>query len=148
MNTTEVDEPMKQADAATVDEFEEQMWDMAASLGRNVVLPKENELFINVNGWGPYETFRNNIEILKKICPLEWKIEQSPSGHLAHFHVTITIKRKVSDPFERIMLQALLGSDLAGEIMNYKAAVAGAKNPVCFFEMPQAEEQLNVFEHP
>jgi hypothetical protein len=46
----------------------------------------------------------------------------------------VKLSRPVKDHHERILLQCLLGSDLAREVLSWREANAGVRNPTVFFE--------------
>jgi hypothetical protein len=60
----------------------------------------------------------------------------SPSGEPGHAHVVVTLERPVRDMRERIMLQALLGSDPMRELLSWRRLEDGADEDAIslFFE--------------
>lgn len=111
----------------------------AASRGCVVVYPKPNELFIDIDTEQQRTQFKICFNILLKIAAYTGSkcIERpSPSGKSGRYHITVTLPGPV-DELERIMLQAMLGSDPLREILSYARLVAGDPRPVCFFEKPQ-----------
>lgn len=111
----------------------------AAALGRVIVYPKPNELFLDIDDGDSMKLFLDRYPILGDLVE-EYDERPSPSGKPYRFHITVTLSRPVKDDFERIMLQTLLGSDRFHEILSWKAASLGIEQPTLFFELPPKEE--------
>lgn len=108
----------------------------AAAKGLVVVYPADNELFIDIDDAESLGVFERGVLWLKSFDPCTWMVMKSPSGKPDRWHVTVKLARQVEDKFERIALQALLGSDRLHEILSWRAAEAGDERPTCFFEKP------------
>lgn len=121
--------------AAQVDEYDrdEKASEQAAKKGCRVVLPAPNELFVDIDDFASLAVFRKNVERLKEYMPCTWEERESPSGLPDHRHMVVTLEEDV-DPFERIALQALLGSDRTREMLSWQRLQRYEANPTLFFE--------------
>lgn len=111
----------------------------AEARGCYVVDPEPNQLFIDIDREEDYEYFKKNVNWLKDIIEC-WHVSPSPSGKPGHYHIVVTLKRSVRDAFERIGLQAVLGSDRLREVLSWRNAMNNSGRPTCFFE-----KETNVF---
>ncbi len=107
----------------------------AARLGRVIVYPEPNQLFLDIDDVASLQMFGDHLPILGDLISSH-KVAQSPSKKIGRFHITVTLSRPVRDDFERITLQALLGSDRLHEVLSWKAASLGIEKPTMFFEEP------------
>lgn len=116
----------------------------AAQLGLRVVLPKPNELFIDIDSARALEDFEEASAILGDEFP-GWTFVRAPSasGKKDHFHITVTLPRPVTE-LERICLQAALGSDRKRELLAFIAHRRGYATPTVFFELapPNFDEPM------
>lgn len=120
----------------------------ALQSGKVVKLPAANELFIDVDGDPPDghpDWFAFNWSKIEEHIPggASFTQEPSPSGEAGHYHIVVTLSRDV-EPMERILLQAILGSDLQREALSWVRIVNGDPHPTLFFEkaplaLPAAE---------
>ncbi len=117
--------------------------DRAAERGHACKYPAPNELFLDIDtheGLGRFHAAMAQNKYIQSIVG-GYDVQPSPSGKAGRFHVVVTLSKDV-DKFERITLQALLGSDLSREILSYQEAQAGVSQPTVFFEKaPQAVVQ-------
>lgn len=107
----------------------------AAERGHVCRYPADNELFLDIDsldGLGRLHAAVVQNQYVRSIVDAV-HTHPSPSGKAGRFHTIVTLKKRV-DKFERITLQALLGSDLAREILSYQEAQAGCERPTVFFE--------------
>ena len=111
----------------------------AAAKGLVIVYPQPDELFLDIDDAASLETFGKHSPILGDLIT-GYRTEPSPSGDPFKYHVTVKLSRPVKDAFERIMLQALLGSDRLHEILSWSAATNGAVQPTLFFEKKVSNE--------
>jgi hypothetical protein len=108
----------------------------ATRLGLVVRYPAENELFIDIDSQAELERFEALLKIFQEhraqyeATPT---VTPSPSGKPGHFHIVVALSRPVKDQAERIILQALLGSDTKRELIAYLV-----DSRSCFFEKPEA----------
>lgn len=114
----------------------------AKAKGLVVVWPKPDQLFVDIDDDVSLATFEKHVLIVKAVIPCTWMVMRSPSDKPDRWHATVKLTRPVEDVFERILLQALLGSDLFHEILSWKQATAGNATPTCFFERPERVEEL------
>ncbi len=105
----------------------------AAAKGLIVVRPEPNELFLDIDSEADFEKFESLILIFKEhrdeLC--SWTKRPSPSGKPGRYHVVVTLSAPVKDQMERIVLQALLGSDTKRELIAYVD-----DRETCLFEKP------------
>lgn len=107
----------------------------AAKLGLVVRYPTERELFIDIDSTEALERFAELLAIFHehRDADASHKRTPSPSGKPGHFHVVVTLTAPVKDQRERIIMQALLGSDTKRELIAYLV-----DSRSCFFEKPEA----------
>lgn len=85
------------------------------------MLPKANELFIDLDSDDAWETFKANYNLLHKLrldgkgTPVSYYTSAPSRSKPEGRHVTVTCKRDLT-PIERIAYQAVLGSDLRREL--------------------------------
>ena len=108
---------------------------VAAKKGLMIVTPAANELFVDIDDCESWHVFMRHFHIVKAALPgCVYTKRPSPSGAADRFHVVVTLPRDVATVFERIMLQALLGSDRLHETLSWRAAACGSPEPTLFFE--------------
>lgn len=102
--------------------------------GRIIVLPKPNELFVDIDNDLAFLTFWKNYNKLQNFYAIvgEPKITNSPSGE-GHHHIVVTLEKPV-EPTERIILQAFLGSDLTREFLGLQRIILNDPRPTLFLE--------------
>jgi len=105
----------------------------ATSRGCVVVHPSPNELQLDLDSYEALGVFEANKSIFKSLI-VDVKRTASPSRKAGRFHVTVTLCRPVRDHYERIMLQALLGSDITREAISWAEAQQGVDLPCRLFE--------------
>ena len=129
----QVPEPWSNANEAR-DEFIARM----KSMGRRVDIPTENELFIDIDSDAQYKVFKRNLEAFINNFDKNYRISStsewfSKSGSPRR-HIKITFRyHKLSDT-ERILIQAILGSDSMRELLSYARLQKGDINPTLFVE--------------
>lgn len=113
----------------------ERAFDQARTLGQTVVLPKPNELQLDIDtveAWGNYN--RNFEKFDTHIIPIdEVKVEPSRSGEEGKYHVTLTLAEDISAK-NRILYQLLLGSDPVREMLSLIRYVNEDPHPTLFIE--------------
>ena len=117
-------------------DWTEEMTKAATAKGLVVVRPKANELFLDIDDAESLATFHKGVGFLGTLVH-GFTRKPSPSGAPDRLHVTVTLGRDVKDQFERIALQALLGSDRLHEMLCWEAATRGVLDVCVFFEKPQ-----------
>lgn len=106
------------------------------SEGFRVVLPADNELQIDIDNGLHYATFLRNLESLARNMEDadEWLIEMHPSkSGPPRRHITIQLPGTVT-PWQRIALQAALGSDPMRELLSSIRLMRGDVHPTLFVE--------------
>lgn len=108
--------------------------------GLVVVTPQDNQLQIDIDNQQQYEAFLYAM----KVVTSNWDdsylidIEDHPSkSGLPSRHITVTLPFKV-DPWQRIALQAALGSDPIRELLSATRLFRNEPNPTMFVELKQA----------
>lgn len=114
----------------TLDQAEKQ----AAERGLTIKRPLPNELFVDIDNARDFTRFKQLVEMLNRVEPvLGWEATPSASGG-QHRHVVVALSRNVTEQ-ERIMFQAMLGSDLKREVLSYERLKTGScPYPTMFFE--------------
>jgi hypothetical protein len=110
---------------------------IAANKGCTVREPAANELFLDIDSEAAAAQCRRLIATMNQhggIMADAWS--PSPSGEPGHYHVTVLWHRPLRDMHERIMLQALLGSDPMRELLSWRRLEDGADHDAIslFFE--------------
>jgi hypothetical protein len=101
----------------------------AKERGLVVVSPGENELFVDIDDAESLAVFDRLIpKIVEMIPGTTWVTRPSPSGEPNH-HVVVTLGRNLDDVFERVLLQAILGSDRMREVLSWQRATRGDPLP-------------------
>jgi hypothetical protein len=114
-------------------EWTDQAEKVAAAKGLIVIVPKEDELFIDIDDKPSLAAFHVGLGVLGDLI-VGFTRGPSPSGKNDRFHIIVKLARKVKDDFERGALQALLGSDRLHEALSWRAASRGITGVSVFFE--------------
>lgn len=104
--------------------------------GFDVVIPKDNELQIDIDNDEQYAVFERAMHSLSRnevFSPLTYEEHPSRSG-LPRRHITVTLPRNVDTPWMRIALQASLGSDPIRELISCIRLIRGDMAPTLFVE--------------
>lgn len=115
----------------------------AEKLGRRVVLPAADELFVDIDTEAALERYENARRILiehalvfiDETGHIVETMAPSPSGKEHRYHVTLKMVRALSH-VERIAFQAAIGSDIVRELLSLIQLEKGEPHPVVFFELP------------
>ena len=113
----------------------------AASKGCVVLVPEPDELFVDLDTEHAVKCFARGLEIIASCNPglvIASNVRPSPSGILFRSHGFVRLSRPVKDDVERILLQAMLGSDPIREILSWRRIQLGIDEPTVFFEKPDA----------
>jgi hypothetical protein len=108
---------------------------LAKAKGRVVVVPKANELFVDIDSEADMERFQRIRVTLESFLSLKVDIRPSPSGRPDRHHIVVTLDREVTE-IERVALQAILGSDPTREALSYRRILKGIAPATLFFENP------------
>jgi len=87
---------------------------IARDRGCVVVCPSAREIFLDIDSEADMEFFEKQREILEQKESVHVGISHSKTP--GHYHVVITFTR-VLDPWEKVALQACLGSDRKRELL-------------------------------
>lgn len=106
----------------------------AEANGCTVKLPAPNQLFVDIDSEDGAMWFCLNIgKVSEQVGVVDTERHPSRSGTPLHEHVTVTLAREVTE-MERILLQAVLGSDRKREALSWVRLVNNDPNPTLFFE--------------
>jgi hypothetical protein len=109
----------------------------AKERGLVVCAPAPNELFVDIDDAESLALFERNFPKLEELGLFSKVLKtESPSGKPGRWHVVVWLNRDVESTFERIALQALLGSDRVREVLSWQRATRGDPVPTLFFERP------------
>lgn len=114
------------------------------SEGFRVVLPNDNELQIDIDDDAHYATFLRNLESVARNVEdaAEWHMESHPSkSGLPRQHITIQLPLRI-EPWQRIAMQAALGSDPMRELLSAIRLQRGDVHPTLFVETGGTPEQI------
>jgi hypothetical protein len=110
----------------------------AEKLGLEIVLPDDNTLQIDIDSVEALGVFYRQLTVVEQhFKGTTHVVKQSKSGKPGKFHITVTLPLQV-DMYQRIALQACLGSDPLRELLSYVQAVHGDPHPTLFFEKKPA----------
>lgn len=120
---------------------------IAALQGCIVRAPLPKELFVDIDTPEQYETFLKQMKAFPKGLIVKSRESSSPSGTPGKLHVVVTLSRSVTDEVERVLLQALLGSDPMRELLSWRRIEDGSDNDAIslFFEKPGWEASVDTF---
>lgn len=105
----------------------------AAAKGATVRYPNPDELFLDLDSDEDWIFFGSQFELLADSGLIkDYTAGFSRSG-APHRHIVVRLNRDVRDNEERLMLQAMLGSDRKHELLSF-LAIPTNPNPTVFFE--------------
>src|SRR5689334_6803495 len=106
----------------------------AKAKGLVMVYPTDHELQIDIESQADYEVFKKHFAVLLE---QSWKIDiqdapsrNKPEGR----HITLRVLNKKFTQLERLLLQAVLGSDRMRELLCYFDKENGNGDTTFFFE--------------
>lgn len=108
----------------------------AEKRGLVIKKPTERELFIDIDSNAQLKIFREHLKLVQTIVGCSYTKTRSPSRKPGHWHIVVTTDDTKVMPFDRILLQALLGSDLKREALSWLRLLRGVPDPTVFFERP------------
>ena len=113
---------------------------VAKELGLRVVLPADNELFLDIDDAKSMEHYLDMLTVLdENNIKYETRATESAGGNN---HIYVTLATEVS-PQLRIALQAALGSDRKRELLSALRIMLHLDCPATvFFEVPSAETKV------
>jgi hypothetical protein len=111
----------------------------ARDRGASIEIAPPDVLQIDIDGPEAYDRFSEQLEIYQncETLPALGKIVERASRTEGHKHITIELPTEYTIE-QRIMLQALLGSDLKRELLSLASHHNGHENPIVFYR-PQEE---------
>jgi hypothetical protein len=118
-------------------EWSDKAEECAKAKGLVVKWPADNELFVDIDDAESLAAFQRGLAVLS-VGVLGFDRSPSPGEREGRFHARVRLDRPVKDKFERILLQALLGSDRLHEALSWNAAERGVDGVTVFFEKPEA----------
>lgn len=108
--------------------------DLSRISERIMVKAQSNQLQIDLDGWQALMRHTHSYFLLEREGLTKgWQPRLTCSATNGNYHLTITLPKPM-DIERRILLQALLGSDLPREVYNFIRSTRGAKAPIVFFE--------------
>ena len=120
-------------------DFDKNCDEVAASRGLVVVLPKANQLQIDIDSESAFAEFERRYRGIET----EWLVKReariSASG-LPHRHIYLTFQDRTFGNIERVMMQAALGDDSVRVFLNMMRIERNVPNPSRLFEKPPVTE--------
>lgn len=105
-----------------------------AERGLVIVRPEPDELQVDIDSAQQLALFHAHAKRLGDLVA-SFKVTPSPSKRPDRHHVTVKLSRAVRDARERVLLQAVLGSDPMRELLSYLRLEAGVGDATIFFEL-------------
>lgn len=122
----------------------------AEILGFEVALPQDNQLQIDIDDEASYQVYLGNLDrymVHFSDNPVTFAdVLPSKSGAPEKKHITVTLADPISNE-QRILLQALLGSDPVREMLSYIRLVNDDEHPTLFLEKPAPKQLEAAPEH-
>jgi len=128
------------------EKFFQQVYDIEQDVNKiaeanncNIILPKKNQLQIDIDCKEQYTYFRGRVNDLKywmensihiNIVDI---IEKPSKTGLPHQHITITLDKDITDE-ARVAFQFMFGSDILRESLNALRLAVGITPNILFFE--------------
>lgn len=111
-----------------------QYFEEAASNGFYPVVPNSNCCQIDIDNESQYNTFMKNRAVISRNCGWEPElVSDEASRTKGHRHITVRMPFVMNDE-ERILWQALLGSDPTRELLSLLRSRRGLEMPIIFME--------------
>lgn len=105
---------------------------VADEAGWTLVLPKANELFIDIDEPRIPVEIEEKLRLVDELVGIDLvDYTESPGGNR---HLYVTLERDVFNVWERLALQAVLGSDWKRECLSINDAHNEEEVSTCFFE--------------
>lgn len=106
----------------------------AKAVGKKIVIPKDNELMIDIDSEEQLLIFKDRIKELNELIHYVHSIKTIPSqGGSGHYHIYVLLDLHLTE-IERAFLQLFLGSDPIREYLAYCLTKIGDPHPTLFFE--------------
>ena len=124
-------------------ELSEDPYIAAERLGLTVVLPGENELFIDLDDDASVEHYADMLAVLDE-NDIQYQTRETTSAG-GNTHAYVTLPGPPLSPQLRIALQAARGSDRKRELLSaLRIRLHLDRPPTVFFEVPIAENSYQV----
>lgn len=108
----------------------------AKNYGLVAVHPCHDELQVDLDTEADYVVFQKRLCTFQKHVPIvQVRVNPSKSG-LPHRHITVQLEENIESHWQRIAMQAVLGSDGNREMFNVIRTHGGGNAPSVFFELP------------
>jgi hypothetical protein len=106
----------------------------AKKQGLKVVPAQADELQIDIDNKESHERFYSMLGMLMSFFPdITWEEKKSKSESPFRLHITVNLGHKISN-VERVLLQAIMGSDPKRELLSYIRLLRGIEPATLFFE--------------
>lgn len=102
--------------------------------GYVISYPEDDELQLDIDSARAMEVFEKQREILEKYFPFK-EVFITPSERSGHYHVRVKLDREIRG-WERVALQACLGSDLRRELLSGIRLMTFTPDSILLFERP------------
>lgn len=126
-------------------EFDVMAEKVAASRGQVVVYPGPCEIQLDIDSVDQLSDCKERIlrMIQMDVFPANANVVVTNSKTEGHYHLTMTVSDKPLTEWQRIALQAVLGSDPMREYLNCMRAMTGVENVTRLFETPETVQMLS-----
>lgn len=114
----------------SVDRSAEQV---AAQLGMRMVVPRADQLFIDIDSEDNLENFKEVYQRMQRDGLPVVGFHITPSKTAGHYHVVVDLADTLP-VVTRILLQTFLYSDRTREYLSYIRVLAESSTPIAFFE--------------
>lgn len=110
----------------------EKALERAKKEGLKVVYPEKNQLQIDIDRPEDYKIWAEHRFIVERFLKIK-KIVETPSKEAGHWHIVVDLGVQI-EPIQRILLQAVLGSDRKRELLGFVMLNNGEEKPTLFLE--------------
>jgi hypothetical protein len=118
----------------SVESWRDNVFEIAVEKKLKVILPKPNEIFIDIDSDSQYADFiTQKNEFIDNVGGIERVIAYPSKSGLPHRHIIITLNKDYT-PLEQIALCYFFGSDTTRNDLAVYQAIEGLPTPICFFE--------------
>lgn len=118
-------------------DFDQRAEEVAQKRGQVIVYPKPGQIQIDIDSEAQLAEVQRRIKRMYDMDVIPFKTGViSKSKTPGHYHMTVTIDDDGVSEWQRIALQAVLGSDPLREYLNCMRLLSGVEKPTRFFETP------------
>lgn len=114
----------------------------AAETNLDIVFPQDEQLQIDIDSDHAFEIYLLMRQLIDKYYGVAAEVIKPSRSGLPKRHITLTLYRKVS-PYQRIALQACLGSDRVREFLGIVQQDQGDPHPILFLEKKEGPCQTS-----